>query len=207
MVEALAERGLQQATEREIPFWIAIGRSFLGWCEIESGRVEAGIATLNAQRDCLDAAHLVSWTPTYLCWLADAYCRIDRPQEAGACLAEARSIIEQGGESWFEPECWRLEGKLARHRQPGDPIAARNYFERALSLARSRDDRGFGLRAAMGLAELLAQSGQPGEARVLLEEALRPFSNQPVSGDRAEARAFLRSLERAEGLSRVGPFG
>src|SRR5258706_14078683 len=88
-VQALARRLLARAIERELPLWILVARSFLGWSEGESGRLGEGIDTLEKLRDSFQNAHLVYWLPTYLCWLAEAYILTDKVAEANLCLEHA----------------------------------------------------------------------------------------------------------------------
>jgi predicted ATPase len=151
-VQALAQRALADAIKRELPLWMSVARSFLGWSEIESGRVAEGIETLEKQRDFLQTAHLVYWLPTYLCWLAEAYVRTDKLAEAKLCLEQARNVFGRGGNYWYEVECLRIEGRLAAHANINDAPLAEKYFEQTLALARQRGQRGFALRAANGLA-------------------------------------------------------
>lgn len=194
-VQALAQRVLAGAIERELPLWISVARSFLGWSEVESGRLAEGIDMLEKQRDFLQTAHLVYWLPTYLCWLAEAYVRTDRLAEARRCLEQARSVFERGGNYWYEVECLRIEGRLAAHAQINDAALAERYFEQSLALARQRGQRGFALRAARSLAGLLAAKGQTERALTLLQFELQFFADQPDRGDRSEAKALLRTLQ------------
>jgi class 3 adenylate cyclase/tetratricopeptide (TPR) repeat protein len=194
-VQLLAERALQDAVKRELPLWISVARSFLGWSEVESGRLAEGIDTLEKQRHFLQTAHLLYWLPTYLCWLAEAYVRADRPVEARLCLEQARDVFGRGGSYWYEVECLRIEGRLSAHAQVNDAALAERYFEQALALARQRGQRGFALRAANGLAGLLAANGQTERAQTLLRHELEYFAGQPDRGDRSDARALLCSLQ------------
>lgn len=194
-VQALAQRVLAGAIERELPLWISVARSFLGWSEVESGRLAEGIDMLEKQRDFLQTAHLIYWLPTYLCWLAEAYVRADRPAEARRCLEQARNVFERGGNYWYEVECLRIEGRLAAHAEINDAALAERHFEQSLALARQRGQRGFALRAAGSLAGLLAARGQTERAHALLQDELQFFAAQPDRGDRSEAKALLRSLQ------------
>ncbi|MCK1518446.1 AAA family ATPase [Bradyrhizobium sp. 190] len=194
-VQALAERVLAGAIERELPLWISVARSFLGWSEVESGRLAQGIDTLEKQRDFLQTAHLVYWLPTYLCWLAEAYVRTDKLAEARRCLEQARNVFGRGGNYWYEVECLRIEGRLAAHAQIHDTALAERYFEQSLALARQRGQRGFALRAAGSLAGLLAAKGQSERAHTLLQHELQFFADQPDRGDRSDAKVLLRSLQ------------
>jgi class 3 adenylate cyclase/tetratricopeptide (TPR) repeat protein len=194
-VQALAQRALAGAIKRELPLWISVARSFLGWSEVESGSLAKGIDTLEEQRNFLRTSHLVYWLPTYLCWLADAYVRADKLVEARLCLDQARDVFGRGGNYWYEVECLRIEGRLSAHAQINDAALAERYFEQALALARQRGQRGFALRAANGLAGLLAAKGQTERARTLLQHELQFFADQPDRGDRLDAKTLLRSLQ------------
>ena len=194
-VQALAQRALAGAIKRELPLWISVARSFLGWSEVESGRLAEGIETLEKLRDFFQTTHLVYWLPTYLCWLAEAYVQTDKLAEARLCLDQAPNVLGRGGNHWYEVECLRIEGRLAAHAQINDTALAESYFEQALALAHQRGQRGFALRAAHGLAGLLAAKSQNERARTLLQHELQFFADQPDSGDRLDAKALLRSLQ------------
>lgn len=196
MVQALAQRLLARAIEREIPLWILVARSFLGWSEVESGGLAEGIDTLEKLRGSFQNAHLVYWLPTYLCWLAEAYVRTDKLAEARLCLEQARNVFSRGGNYWYEVECLRIEGRLAAHPQINDAALAERCLEQALALACQRGQRGFALRAAGSLAGLLAAKGQTERAHELLQHELEFFADQPDRGDRSDAKALLRSLQR-----------
>jgi class 3 adenylate cyclase/predicted ATPase len=196
-VETLARQALAGATQRELPLWISVAQTFLGWAEVEAGCLEQGIDTLEKQRGFLERAQLYYWLPTYLCWLTEAHLRAGNLQEAKSCLAQARDFSRRGGNSWYEVECLRLEGRLAAAAAPGEAVPAERCFEQALAVARQRDQRGFALRAARDLAALLAGRGEPARARALLQEELRFFTDQPEGGDRTEAKALLCCLGNA----------
>ncbi|OPY95842.1 hypothetical protein A5906_07720 [Bradyrhizobium sacchari] len=194
-VRALAQRTLEGAIRRELPLWVSVARTFLGWADVESGRLAEGIDVLEKQRDFLQTAHLVYWLPTYLCWLAEAYIRADRLADARRCLDQVRDVFGRGGNYWYEVECLRLEGRFASHAQINDVALAEQNFELAMALAHRRGQRGFGLRAAEGLASLLAARGETDRARALLQQELQFFTGQPDGGDRSDAKRLLRELE------------
>lgn len=196
-VRALAQRTLEGAIRRELPLWISVARTFLGWADVESGRLAEGIDLLEKQRDFLQTAHVVYQLPWYLCWLAEAYVRADRLADARRCLDQARNVFGRGGNYWYEAECLRIEGRFASHTQVNDTTLAEQNFELALALARRRGQRGFGLRAAVGLAGLLVTKGQTERARTLLQDELQFFADQPDGGDRSDANRLLRSLQES----------
>jgi tetratricopeptide (TPR) repeat protein len=194
-VKALAQRALAGATERELPLWISIAQAYLGWADIESGRLAEGIAKLEEQSEFLHSAQLRYWLPTYLCWLGEAYVQADKPLEAKRCIDEAHGVMGRGGDYWYAVECLRIEGRLLSHPQIDDAVKAEKCFEQALALARQRGQKGFALRAAHALAIHLAGKGQPDRACELLQDELRFFTDQPDQGDRADAKALLQSLK------------
>ncbi len=193
--KTMAQRALAGAMERELPLWISIAQAYLGWADIESGRLEEGIAKLEEQSEFLHSAQLRYWLPTYLCWLGEAYVQADKPIEARRCIDEAHGVMGRGGENWYAVECLRIEGHLFSHPKINDAVKAEECFEQALALARQRGQRGFALRAAHTLAMYLSSKGQPERACELLQDELRFFADQPDRGDRAAAKAFLRSLK------------
>ncbi len=196
-VEAVRNRAsevLAAAIERELPFWATVARVFLGWCEVQSGRLEAGIDMLESQRRALESARNVYWKPTFLCWLAEAYCGSGDTAQAVACLAEARDNIAWGGQTLYESECWRIEGLIAAHASAGDPARAEHCLERAFLLARDRGQRSFALRAAKDLATFLVQRQRRAAARRLLQQAMRGFAQEPDRADRADVQSLLSSL-------------
>jgi len=197
-VEPLARQALAGATKRELSLWVSVAQTFLGWAEVESGCLEQGIDRLEKQRSFLQKAQLVYWLPTYLCWLTEAHLRAANVEEAKACLAQALDYSRRGGNSWYEVECRRLEGRLAAADAPSkDPTQAERCFEQALALAHQRGQRGFALRTARDLAAHLAGKGEPARAHELLQAELQFFTDQPDGGDRADAKALLASLRKA----------
>jgi class 3 adenylate cyclase len=187
-VRSVAEQMLAMATKRELPFWISFSRAFLGWCELEAGRVPEGIEILEGERGFLRAARVAYWQPMYMCWLADAHAGTANTTKAKACLEEARAIID-GSNFWYEIECLRIEACMASDDEKAEPM-----FERALALARERGQPGFALRTARCFAQYLDRKGERARGRVLLEEVLLPFVNEPDRGDRKEAKALLNLL-------------
>jgi tetratricopeptide (TPR) repeat protein len=187
-VKSFAQQMLAEATKRELPFWISFSRTFLGWCELESGNIAEGIRLLEGERGFQRKARVAYWLPMYLSWLAEAHADTGNVAEARDCLAEARAITG-GTDFWYEIECMRIEARMA-----DDGAEAERLFGQALDLARQRGQAGFALRAARSFAVHLADKGDAERGCAVLDEALRPFGDEPDGGDRAQARAMLRSL-------------
>jgi predicted ATPase len=108
-------------------------------------------------------------------------------------LAEARELMEQHGDVYWEPELFRVSGRLAAAE--GAPVEAVTAYERALRLARERGAHLLELRAAVDLARLQAAQGQPLEARKVLAPVYGLFTEEADAADVQEARAVLAGLD------------
>ena len=134
--------------------------------------------------------------PQMLCHVADSYVTTGRTGEATRVLAEAQELMEQHGDVYWEPELFRLRGRIAAIEGRGAPVEAVTAFERALRLARERGAHLLELRAATDLARLQATQGQPLEARKVLEPVYDFFTGGADFADVREARAVLAGLDR-----------
>jgi predicted ATPase len=87
----------------------------------------------------------------------------------------------------------RRKGELRR----ADPLAAQNYFQRALSVARAQGAKLFELRASVSLARLWRDNGRTGEAFDLLAPIYGWFTEGFEEIDLVEARTLLDELTMA----------
>jgi TOMM system kinase/cyclase fusion protein len=85
----------------------------------------------------------------YLAWIAEFALDHGRAEEAGRLLGEALDLAERTEERYWEAELHRLRGRLV-----GEPREAEACFEKALSLAREREEKIMELRAAADLSRL-----------------------------------------------------
>jgi tetratricopeptide (TPR) repeat protein len=133
--------------------------------------------------------------PNGLGWLAEAYGVAGQPARGHACLEEAASIMQRGGEAWWEPERRRLSGELLLREGRGEE--ARAALEEAVEAARSRGEKSLELRAVLALARHLAAGGRRDEARARLAAAMAPFEGTRPGADQREARALLEAIAAA----------
>jgi uncharacterized protein HemY len=94
-----------------------------------------------------------------------ALARCGRRAEANKHLDEARRVVADNEERWWEPEVWRIEGLLA--------LDAGARFQDALASARRLGLRPWGLRAATTLARLWAEQGKWKEAHTSFTRSTR----------------------------------
>jgi adenylate cyclase len=138
----------------------------------------------------------------------------DQLEEGLAVAAEALAVVEATGERFYEAELHRLRGELLLRQEPGegrpspaesavarphnpDPSGvpeAEACFRRALDVACRQGAKSLELRAALSLARLLRDCGQPAEGRRLLVATLSWFTEGWDTPDLKDARAFLEEV-------------
>ena len=161
----LADENMAISSEHAFPIGLAWAAAVRGWARFQqTGRQEAldevssGIALWRST-----GTQLV--LPYFLSLLADLQ-RARGEREAGlATIAEALSMAERTGESWWRPELYRLRGELklldAGQRCFADAEAD---FHRALDLARAMHATALEQRAALSLQRSSAARGALGAA-------------------------------------------
>jgi predicted ATPase len=127
---------------------------------------------------------------------ARALASLGRFEEAARYAAMVRTDLASGSERFYWPECQRLLGDYLRLRPERNLAEAEAAYLTGLSLARDQRARTWELYAAISLARLWADQGQPGPALDLLETARDGFDEAPSLPAWAAAetlRAHLRS--------------
>jgi hypothetical protein len=107
-------------------------------------------------------------------------------------LEEAAAASAATGEVFVEPELHRLSAEHAVGT--GDRQRAEAGFRRALEMARRQDNRGFELRAAVGLGRLWREAGRRAEARELVATTAGAWVEGRDTPDVKEAHALLDDL-------------
>jgi predicted ATPase len=128
----------------------------------------------------------------FLSGLLQSYLKAGHTDEAEQVLAEALEVRKNTGERHFEAELHRLKGELLR-MQDSD-VDAEQSFRTAIRIAQSKSAKSFELRAATGLARLLARQGKRDEARTMLAEIYGWFTEGFGTRDLKDAKALLDEL-------------
>lgn len=184
-VQRVASELLELSRAHRLGFWGAIARPFLE-------RGEAAEQALSLYRREFNGGLIV---PELLCRLGDDYLGSGRTADARRVLAEAGDLVEQHGEVYWEPELFRLRGRLAAAEERDASPTAVTAFERALALARQRGAHLLELRAATDLARFLSAQGQGAAARRALAPVYAAFNEGFRAADLEEAKAVLDELE------------
>jgi predicted ATPase len=181
------EYGLAQELE-----W---GRSFRGLALAHLGQVDEGIAEL---QDSLLTQRRISaglLRGMFLTLLAEALSLAGRTDEGLAAVDEAIEHGERTLEQFYDAESWRVRGDL--HRLAGHEEAADMAYRTALARAAAQGARAIELRAAMGLARLMAPRGGAAEARAVVSSVYDRFTEGFDTGDLVAARALVAGLSEA----------
>lgn len=134
------------------------------------------------------------FVPDILCRVAEAFLDENDVARAEHALTESETMMISSGELYWQPEFYRLRGRLEAIRTPDQPQAAIDEYERAIAIARERNARLLELRAATGLARLLAEHDGHKRARDVLLPIYEWFSGGFDKPDLVDARAVLNTL-------------
>jgi DNA-binding winged helix-turn-helix (wHTH) protein/predicted ATPase len=106
-----------------------------GWCAVENGELDRGLALLIEAIDTLRAMHSLAWLPYLLGLLSDARLKAKQPSEAMKAVEEAISLVETTGERFYSAELHRLRGELLAQASIGQRDEAKAEFNRAVKIA------------------------------------------------------------------------
>ena len=130
--------------------------------------------------------------PTYLTLLADAYRKVQRPQNGLQQLVEAISVTDRTQGRYYEPEIHRVRGELFLSMH--DDGAAEASFRKAINVAQHQSAKSWELRAAMSMARLRRDQGKSQQAWELLAPVYGWFTEGFDTLDLKEAKALLAEL-------------
>ncbi len=133
-------------------------------------------------------------TPGMLSMLARIHKEMGRAKEAHEVIDRALRLALEGGQHFYDAELLRMKGELLMEDRPAE---ADSVLRRALARARQQEARGFELRIAIDLAELLRRRGDHGEALGLLAPIHASFEEGRESPDVRRAGELLEVLGAA----------
>jgi class 3 adenylate cyclase/predicted ATPase len=189
-----AEATIVLATEQGFPQWRATGVCLRGWALAHQGQVKEGIEQLHQGLIGWRATGAEIGRPHYLALLAEAYGIMGQPEAGLTVLTEALALVDKMGMRWYDPELYRLKGKLLFQQSLDHQAEAAACFHKALTIARSQQAKSFELRAATRLARLWQQQGKRREAHDLLAPVYHWFTEGFDTADLHEAKALLEAL-------------
>src|SRR4029077_15779496 len=82
-----------------------------GWCAVENGERDRGLALLTEATDALRATQSLAFLPYFFGLLSDALIKAEQPSRAMKVVKEAISLVERTGEHFYSAELYRLRGE------------------------------------------------------------------------------------------------
>jgi predicted ATPase len=198
----LADELMALSSKEGFAHWMARGRIYRGWARVASGEGEDGIAEIRQGIAAAQTTGTEMWQPYFCGVLAEAHGKLGQPCAALAALAEAFASMERSEQRVVETELCRMQGAMMLLASRDEPVRARSaarraaeqLFQKAMDLARQRQQRSFELRATMSLARLWSSQGRRTHAHQTLWEAYNWFTEGFDTADLREAAALLADL-------------
>jgi predicted ATPase len=106
-----------------------------GWCAVENGERDRGLALLTEATDALRATQSLAWLSYLLGLLSEARIKAGQPSEAMKAVDEAITLVETTGERFYSAELHRLRGELLAQVSIGQCEEAKAEFKRAIKIA------------------------------------------------------------------------
>jgi predicted ATPase len=183
------------ADERGAPYWKALGTAERGWLFASTGKASDAVRAITLGITSLRSMERAAlYEPNHLQYLAMAYADLGQLDDAWRCIDDAIDKIEKSTEKWVEAEVHRIAGEIALKSFAPDTEKAENCFEHALSVARAQQAKSWELRAAISLARLWRDQGNPQQARELLAPVYGWFTEGFDTRDLKEANELLDTL-------------
>jgi DNA-binding winged helix-turn-helix (wHTH) protein/predicted ATPase len=189
-----AEASTAIAIEQGFAPIVAAAGFHTGWVVVEDGR-EEGIAAMDEWLSVCREIRSEALLPPYLAWMAEAYRKIGRLEDAEALVRDGLALGERTGCGYWAAELHRVKGTLAlRSGRTGADDDAESCFETALAIARRQRATSFELRAATSLSQLWQRRRKVEAARRLLSDVYGSFSEGLETPDLVDAKAVLGEL-------------
>jgi DNA-binding winged helix-turn-helix (wHTH) protein/tetratricopeptide (TPR) repeat protein len=150
---SFAEETVRLATECGFSIFRITATIYLGWCDVQEGRVGEGLAAASGAFDQYTKSGQRISTTSYALLVAEAHLANGDVTAANQVLDDALAFAEETGERLYEHELYRLKGEclLSSTATNGRKTQAIEYLERALQIAADRKALLFELRAATSL--------------------------------------------------------
>jgi tetratricopeptide (TPR) repeat protein len=194
-----AQAALALCIEQGFPNFLGQATVHQGAALTTQGKMDEGIVLIRDGLAACRATGAVLHFPHFIALLAEACGTAMRFDEGLTALVEATEIAERTGERFYEPERHRLKGELILQRsgaeaERGVQKEVEECFRKAIEIARRQEAKSLELRAVMSLSRLWQRQGKKNEARRILAELYRWFSEGFDTKDLKEAKALLEQL-------------
>jgi predicted ATPase len=134
------------------------------------------------------------FTPEQEFMLAIAHANSSQFDQARHCISNAMMAMQATKERWCEAEAHRVAGEIALKSPEREVAQAQACFQHSLTLARAQQAKSWELRAAMSMARILSDQGDPQAAHDLLAPIYDWFTEGFDTTDLRRAKALLGEL-------------
>jgi tetratricopeptide (TPR) repeat protein len=192
-VHECIEEAIQVSRHQSFPFWETMGMITSGWLNAQRGEPAAGLAMMTEWLAKSRRLGARLYFPTFHCLMTEIHAAQGDVEAGLATVEEGLAIRHATGESFCEPELYRLKGDLLAMQAPGSP-AAEECLIRARDTAAAQGSKSLELRAAMSLSRFWSANGKEEAARGLIEGARRWFTEGDGTHDLRKADALRAEL-------------
>lgn len=188
--DAYAEKVIDACTELGFPFFLGMGTCSSGNAMYLRGEYEQAAETIQRGIETMIATGADIVFPVYYTFLAEAYWKLGRRDDANQALEQSFARLEPG-ERFYEAEMLRIRGEFAL--DCNDPPAARRFFNESLAVAERQQARSFTLRTTLSIAQQLMTEGHDPEARKVAVAAAGQIEGGDGTPDIVAARQLIEA--------------
>jgi class 3 adenylate cyclase len=164
-----AECSVQVAAKYELPPVQSFGGFMLGTAYAMEGEIAPALKHMEPFFETALAYGLFGMLPGII--MADTLSSGGRYQEALALITRMLNETSTPEAGVFVSELWRIRGEAALRQSAANILQAEQYLATSLRIADQQRAPVFGLRAAIPLAQLLAENGRREQAKDVIERA------------------------------------
>jgi class 3 adenylate cyclase len=164
-----AERTLRVSARYEFPPTQAVGSFMLGTAQALQGEVAPALKQMEPFFEATLAYGFLGMLPGII--MADTLTSANRNEEALALIARLLNETSAPEASIFVSELWRIRGEALLRQSATNALQAEQYLGTSLRIAKQQGALVFHIRAAITLAQLLAESGRREEAKGIIDRA------------------------------------
>ena len=164
-----AERSVRISAQYEFPATQAVGSFMLGAARALQGEVTPGLNQMEPLFEATSVYGFFGMLPGIV--MADTLARGGRHDEALALVTRLLDETSMPEAGVYVSELWRIRGELVLRQSAANSREAVEYLKTSLRIADQQDAPVFRLRAAISLAQLLAENGRREEAKAVIDRA------------------------------------
>ncbi|MGY8704470.1 tetratricopeptide repeat protein [Bradyrhizobium sp. 18BD] len=192
--EANIDRFIAHADLHSMGPYLAAGRGVKGELAIRRGDAAGGVETIRA---CLRELHDAGYellTTTFNIALVHGLLALGQVEQGARLIDEAIHLVDQSGDHLYMPELLRMKARVLLSLSAPNAAEAETCLMQSLELSRDNGAKAWELRAAIDLAQLLAERGDREDANLLLQAALEGFAEDSETADIRVTNGLLQSL-------------